>query len=156
MNDQQLEDKVRKDAAKVKKDVSTLVGDSAVRLSRFEDNVSQATGKAKEDLTTWVEGSASQLSEGFEKLTGDARETVVGAAATVKKDVGHGLSHYNAKAQEVADKVPGGFGKKAARYPWVAISIALAVGFMLGIIINPARQSVGYFQPGYNSNPKQS
>ena len=143
MNDQKLDNKIRQDAAKVKKDLNNLVEDSAVRLSRYGDNVSQATGKAKEDVTTWVEDGVSQLSDGFEKLKGDARESVVSAAATVKKDVGHGLSHYNAKAQEVADKVPGGFGKKAARYPWVAISIALAVGFMLGIIINPARQSVG-------------
>jgi ElaB/YqjD/DUF883 family membrane-anchored ribosome-binding protein len=143
MNDQQLENKVRKDAAKVKKDLNTLVGDSAARVNRYEDNVSQATGKAKEDLTTWVEGGVSQLSEGVEKLTGDARETVVGAAATVKKDVGHGLSQYNAKAQEVADKVPGGFGKKAAKYPWVAISIGLAIGFLLGSLLKPARQHLG-------------
>jgi ElaB/YqjD/DUF883 family membrane-anchored ribosome-binding protein len=31
-------------------------------------------------------------------------------------------------------------GKKAARYPWVAISIALTVGFVLGSLLNPARQ----------------
>lgn len=139
MKDQQSENKVHQDADKVKKDLSTLTGDSAVRFSRFEDNLSQATGKAKEDLTTWVEDGVSQLSEGFEKLTGDARETVVGAAATAKKEVGHGLSQYNAKAQEVAEKVPGGFGKKAARYPWVAISIGLAVGFLLGILFKPTR-----------------
>jgi ElaB/YqjD/DUF883 family membrane-anchored ribosome-binding protein len=143
MNDQQLEKKIRKDAARVKKDISTLVGDGVSRLSRFEDNVSQTTGKAKEDLTTWVEDGVSQLSEGFDKLTGDARETVVGAAATVKKDVGHGLSQYNAKAQEVADKVPGGFGKKVASYPWVAMSISLAVGFLLGILLKPGRQPLG-------------
>jgi len=52
MNDRQLEKKIRKDAARVKKDISTLAGDGAARLSRLEDNVSQATGKAKEDLTT--------------------------------------------------------------------------------------------------------
>jgi ElaB/YqjD/DUF883 family membrane-anchored ribosome-binding protein len=141
MNDQQLDNKVRKDANKVKKDLNTLLGDSAVRLSRFEDNVSQATGKAKEDLTTWVDDGVSQFNDGFEKLKGNARET----AATVKKDVGHGLSHYNAKAQEVADRVPGGFGKKAARYPWVAISLALALGFLVGTILNflyPARQPI--------------
>jgi ElaB/YqjD/DUF883 family membrane-anchored ribosome-binding protein len=143
MNDKQLENKVRQDAAKVKKDLNALVGDSTVRFTRIEDNITQATGKAKEDLTTWVEGGVSQLSEGFEKLTGDARDSVVGAAATVKKDVGHGLSQYNAKAQEVADKVPGGIGKKAARYPWVAITIALAVGFLLGILLRPARQPLG-------------
>jgi hypothetical protein len=79
-----------------------------------------------------VEDGAYQLSKGFEKLTGDARETEVSAAATVEKDIGRGLSQYNAKVQEVAGKVPGGFDEKAARYPCVAISIALAVGFLLG------------------------
>ena len=108
MNDQQLENKVRHDAGKVKKDLTTLMGNRV-----------------------------SQLSKGFEKLTGDAKETVVGAAATVKKDVGHGLSQYNAKAQDFADKVPDGFAKKAARYPWVAISIGLLIGFLLGILLKP-------------------
>ena len=139
MNDQQLDNKVRRDATKVKQDMSILVGDSAAQFDRFGDNLSQSTGKAKEDLTTWVEDGISQLSEGIEKLTGDARGTVVDTAATVKKDVGHGLSQYNTKVQEVADKVSGSFGEKAARYPWVGISIALLVGFMLGIVIRPAR-----------------
>ena len=143
MNDQQLEKKVRKDAAKLKKDLSTMMEDSATQLSRYEGSVSQVTCKAKEDMATWVEDSVSQLSEGIEKLTGDARETMVGAAALVKKDVGHGLSQYNAKLQKVADKVPAGLGKKAARYPLVAISIALVVGFLLGILLKPARLYVG-------------
>ena len=143
MNDQQLEKKIRKDAAKVKKDLHTLVRDSTTRMGRYEDNASQATGKAKEDLTTWVVNSIAQLSKGFKKLTGDAKETVVGTAATVKKDVEHGLSHHNVKSQEVADKVPGSFGKKTARYPWVAISIVLGVGFLLGSLLKPARQYFG-------------
>jgi ElaB/YqjD/DUF883 family membrane-anchored ribosome-binding protein len=143
MNDQKLEKKVHRDAVKVKNDISTLVGDSAVRFSRFGDNLSQATGKAKEDLTTWVADGSSQLSDGFEKLTGEAKDTVVSTAATVKKEVGHGLVQYNAKAQEVADQVPGRLGKKAARYPWVAISIALLVGFLLGSLLSPTRPSRG-------------
>jgi ElaB/YqjD/DUF883 family membrane-anchored ribosome-binding protein len=143
MNDQQIENKVRKDADKIKKDIGTLVEDSAAQFSRFEDKVSQATGQAKEDLTTWVEDGVSDLSEGFEKMTDEARESVVSAAATVKKDVGRGLSQYNAEVQKVADKVPGGFGKKAARYPWVAISIALVVGLLLGSLLKPSRQSLG-------------
>ena len=142
MNDRQLDNKVRRDAAKVKKDLSTLVGDSAARLGRFGDNLSQVTGKAKEDLTTWVGDGVSQLSEGFEKLTGDARETVISAVAAVKKDVGHGLSQHNAKAQEVADKVPGRLGELAARYPWVAISFGLAVGLLVGSLLKPSRQPI--------------
>jgi len=110
---------------------------------RYDDNVSQAAGKAKEDLTTWVGDSASQLGEGFEKWTGDAREALVDAAETVKKDVRHGLSQYNAKAQEIADRVPGGFGEKAARYPWVVVTLSLAVGLLLGNVLKPARKPSG-------------
>jgi ElaB/YqjD/DUF883 family membrane-anchored ribosome-binding protein len=139
MNDQQLETKVRKDGAKVQKDLSALVKDSATRLSKVSDDVSQATGKAKEDLTNWVDDSTARLNEGIEKVTGDAKETV----ATVKKNVGHGLVQYNAKAQEVADRVPGDLGKKATQYPWVAISVALVFGFLLGLLFRPARQPLG-------------
>lgn len=139
MNDQQLEKKVRQDAVKVQQDLSTLVGDSAARLGRLEDNVSQAAGKAKEDLTAWAEDSAAQLSKGFEKLTGDTQGTVSDAAAAMKKDVGHKMHQYSVKAQKAAD----GFGKKIAKYPWVAIMIGLAAGFVLGIVLKPAQQSAG-------------
>jgi ElaB/YqjD/DUF883 family membrane-anchored ribosome-binding protein len=143
MNDQQLETKVRQDAAKVKKDLSTLVGDGTARINRFEENVTQAPGKAKDNLTTWVEDGVAQLGEGFEMLTDDAKETVAGAAATVKKEVGNGMNQYNTKVQEFADKVPGGFGKNAVKYPWLAISIALAVGFLLGGLLKPTPKFLG-------------
>ena len=144
MNDRQLENKVRQDVVKVKKDLNTLVGHSAARLSRFEDNFGQVTDKAKEDLTTWVGDGVSQLSEGFEKLAGDTKKTVVGAAATMKKDVGHGLSHYNMKAQEVANKVPGGFGKKAGKYPWVGdIDCPGLLGWCWVIYSNPPGSLLG-------------
>jgi ElaB/YqjD/DUF883 family membrane-anchored ribosome-binding protein len=143
MNDKAFKNKVNRDVDKAKKDLATLGEDGVTGLSRFGNKVGQTTGKAKEDLTTCVDDGVSQLSEGFEKLTDDARETMVSAAATVKKDIEQGLSQYNAKAQEVADKVPGGFGEKAARYPWVTISIALAAGLLLGSLLKPARQPLG-------------
>jgi uncharacterized protein YjbJ (UPF0337 family) len=143
MNDLQLEKKIRQDTAKVRKDLKTLADDSAARIGRLENNVNQVTGKAKEDLTSWVDDNVSQLSDKVEKMTSNARETVVGAAASVKKDVGHGLSQYNAKAQKVVDRVPGDFGKKAARYPWVGMSIALLVGLMVGSLLRPVWQPVG-------------
>ena len=139
MNNQRLANKVRQDVAKVKKDLSTLEGDYAAQFGRFESNVSSAA----EDLTTWVEDGVSQLGEGFEKLTDDAKKTVVSSAAAVKEDVGHGLSQYNAEAQKVANKVPGNFGKQVARYPWVAISMALVVGFLLGFLLKPSRLPLG-------------
>jgi ElaB/YqjD/DUF883 family membrane-anchored ribosome-binding protein len=141
MNDQQFENKVRLDTANVKKDIDNLVEDGTAQINRLQDKVSQAPAKAKQDLAAWVEDSVSELSENFETLTGDAKQAVVGAVATAKVDVGRGLSQYNARVQEVADKVPGDFAKKAASYPWVAISVALVIGFMLGNVLKPTRAS---------------
>jgi ElaB/YqjD/DUF883 family membrane-anchored ribosome-binding protein len=146
MNDQKLDKKVRQDADRVKKDLSTLAEDGAARINRFENNVSVANADAQKDLTKWAEDSVSQLNKNFDKLTSSARETAGGAVATMKKDIGHGLSQYNAKAQDIADKVPDGFAKKVARYPWVVITIGLAIGFLLGLLLQPARQPIEQVQ----------
>jgi ElaB/YqjD/DUF883 family membrane-anchored ribosome-binding protein len=139
MTDQQFENKVRQDTANVKKDIGNLVEDGTAQMNRLQEKVSQAPTKAEKDLAAWVEESVSELSDNFEKLASDAKGTVVGAVATAKEDVGRGLGQYNAKVQGYADKVPGGFAEKAAIYPWVTISIALLVGFMLGTLLKPTR-----------------
>ncbi len=136
MINQEFKNNVRQDIAKVKKDLGTLEETGAAQLSRLETNVS----KAKDDLSTWVGGGISHLGEGFEKLTDDAKGAVASYAAEVNKDVGHGLSRYNSKIQEIADKFPGSFSYKVDRYPWVAISITLVIGFVLGILIKPSRR----------------
>jgi ElaB/YqjD/DUF883 family membrane-anchored ribosome-binding protein len=138
MNDQQLENKIRQDAGKVKKDLSTLAGDSATQLSGFEEKVSQASDKAKKDLTAWAEDGITQLNKRFGRFSQHAQKTVAVTAKTVKEDVGQGLSQYDTKVKDVAAKIPGNFGKKVARYPWVAISIGLVVGFLLGSLFKPA------------------
>ena len=112
-NEQLLDEKFRKDAEKVKKDVTLMVGDSV-----------------------------SRVSQEFDKLANTTKETVVNAAETVRKEVGNGLSQYNEKARDVAEKVPGDIANKATQYPWVAISIALTVGFLLGSFIKPGRKYV--------------
>jgi ElaB/YqjD/DUF883 family membrane-anchored ribosome-binding protein len=142
MNDHQLEKKIIQDTETLKKDLNSLVGDSTARIKNLEDNFNQATSKAKSDLSMWVDESVTHMSDGFEKFKEDARDTVVNTAATVKKDVGQGLSQYNAKAQEVADKVPGGFSMMAAKYPWVSLSIAVMVGFLLGNLLKPTRHTL--------------
>jgi len=142
MNDRQLDRKIRQDAAKVKKDLGTLAEDSAARVSNVEENFSDATTHAKTRISTWVDDNASRMSRELGKLTGDARESVVGAAATLKKDIGHGLSQYNTKVQEMVDKAPSGLSEQAAKYPWVALSITVLAGFLLGMLIRPARQAL--------------
>jgi hypothetical protein len=144
MNDRQLNIKVRKDADRVKKDLITLLEDSATRFSRIGNNVNQVTGKTKDEVSKWVDDGVSQLSVGIEKMTGDAKETVIDTAGKVKKDLGHSLRQYNSKAQEVANRVPGAFGKSAANLPWVVVTIALVTGFLIGIILpKPVQRSMG-------------
>lgn len=138
MKNQKFENKIRKETANVRKDVKALMKEGEARINKFEQDV----GTAKVDITTWVEEGVSSLGDGIGKLTGDARETLVDAAAMVKKDVGYGLKQYDAKAKEIAKKVSGNFAKKVSRYPWASISIALGLGLLLGgLILRPARQS---------------
>jgi ElaB/YqjD/DUF883 family membrane-anchored ribosome-binding protein len=139
MNDRQMGRKIRMDAARVRRDINDLAKDGLIQLNRVENKVSQGSVKAKADLTAWVEKSLTQFGDEIEKATGDAKESVMDTTAAVKKDIGRGLSKYNAKVQEAANKVPGGWGKKAARYPWVAVTIALMVGLLLGGMLKPVR-----------------
>jgi ElaB/YqjD/DUF883 family membrane-anchored ribosome-binding protein len=136
MNDKAFEDKVKEDLDSVKQDGST-------GLNRLEDKIIQSAGKVKEYLTTWSEDGAAQVTRKLEHLKGDVLDKVIVTAKTVEQDVDQGMNQYNVKVQELADQVPGGFSKKAARYPWVTISISLAVGMLLGMLLKPARQPLG-------------
>jgi ElaB/YqjD/DUF883 family membrane-anchored ribosome-binding protein len=140
MNDRQLNNKVRKDADRIIKDINTLVGDSSTRFSRFEDDVNQAAGKVKEELSSWVEEGVSK----FDRMKGNVKDSVASTAAIVKKDVNRGMIQYNNKAQKIADKLPGGFSRSATKYPWVVISLGLALGFFLGILLKPSRHIIKY------------
>jgi ElaB/YqjD/DUF883 family membrane-anchored ribosome-binding protein len=132
MKDKTFEKKVDRDIDQTKQDFTSL----------GENNVT-GLAKIKTDLVTLGEDGVTGLSRKFEQLTDATTEMVTDAVKTVNKDLGHGLSEYNAKVQEAADKVPGGFGEKATRYPWVAISVSLAFGLLLGLLLKPGRQPVG-------------
>ena len=88
----------------------------------FEKKVNRDVDKAKNDLATLGEDGVTGLSRKFEQLTDDTKKTVDVAVKTVNKAVGHGLSQYNAKIQEVADRVPGGAGwRRAGRRTYPAL-----------------------------------
>ena len=136
MNEKKLDAKIQRDVENVKQDMGSLGGNVATRFGKAQDNFGDAADKAKADVTTWAEESASDLGEKIEHLTDDAKEKM----SAVKKDVGHGLSQFNTKAQQMADKIPGDFGQQAASNPWVLISIALGLGFFLGtVLFRPTR-----------------
>ena len=108
---------------------------------KFEKQVNRDIDKAKIDLAALRDDGITGLNRIFEQLTGDTKNSVDVAVKSVNKTVGQGLSQYNAKVQDVADRVPGGFAEKAAGYPWVTISISLAVGLLLGALLKPGRQA---------------
>jgi ElaB/YqjD/DUF883 family membrane-anchored ribosome-binding protein len=109
----------------------------------FENKVNRDIDKAKEDVATLGEDGVTGLSRKFEQLTDETKEMVTDAVKSLNQEVGHGLSTYNAKVQDFADRLPGDFGKKAARYPWVTITMSLAAGLLLGVLLKPRRQPVG-------------
>jgi ElaB/YqjD/DUF883 family membrane-anchored ribosome-binding protein len=109
----------------------------------FENKVDRDVEQAKNDLATLGDDGVTGLSRKFEQITDDTKKTVDVAVKNVNKAVGQGLSEYNAKVQEVADRVPGGFSKKVAEYPWVTMTISLALGLLLGTLLKTGRQHLG-------------
>jgi ElaB/YqjD/DUF883 family membrane-anchored ribosome-binding protein len=105
-----------------------------------EKQVQQDAARVKKDLNTMLNNRVSQITEEIERLTGEAKDSVLDATESVKKDIGSRLSQYNSKAEEVVKKVPGGFVEKAAKYPWVALSLAMIVGFLLGNLLKPTHK----------------
>jgi hypothetical protein len=108
--------------------------------NNFKKQVIRDVDKAKIDLVALRDDGITGLNRIFEQLTGDTQRTVDVAAKTVNETVGQGLSQFNAKVQEVVDRVPGGLGKKATGYPWATFTISLILGFLLGVILKPGRQ----------------
>ncbi len=132
MNDKTFGKKVNRDVNQTKKDLTTLKDDNVTGMTRI-----------KKDFVTLKDDGVTGVSRKFDQLADDTKKKVTGAVQTINEDVGHGLSQYNAKIQEIADRVPGGFSKKAARYPWVTVTISLIFGLLLGGLLKPGRRSGG-------------
>ncbi len=109
----------------------------------FENKVNRDIDNTKKDLATLTDDGVTGLGRKFEQLEESMKTTVTGAAKTINEGVGQGLSQYNAKVQEVADRVPGEFSKKATEYPWVTITLSVVIGLLLGMLLKPGRQSAG-------------
>jgi ElaB/YqjD/DUF883 family membrane-anchored ribosome-binding protein len=109
----------------------------------FENKVNHDVDQTKKDLATLGDDGVTGLRRVMEPLAENARNKFAAATKVINKEVGHGLSQYNEKVQDIANRVPGSFGKKAAGYPWVTITISLALGLLLGVILKPGRQAVG-------------
>jgi len=120
MDDKAFENKVNQDIDKTKADVATL----------------------RDDVATLGDDGATGLGRMVDQLAGDTKQMVAAGVKTINQEVGQGLAQYNAKVQEFADRVPGDLGRKAAIFPWVTITMSLAFGLMLGLLLKPGRQPV--------------
>jgi len=106
-----------------------------------EEKTVEAVTHAKDDVVTWVEEGVSNIKEGTQQIMDDAKKTYDKTTKVIDKNVKNGLRQYNLKAQEIADNVPGGLGDNVIRYPWVAITVSLLIGFALGFLLRPARKA---------------
>jgi hypothetical protein len=106
--------------------------------TRTLDRIGQDTKKVKNDVVELAKDSSARFNHGIEKMAGDAQETVSTAAKTVVRDVSQGLSQYNTKVDGLVAKMPGDINKRAYRYPWVAMSILLVAGLLVGVAIGSA------------------
>jgi ElaB/YqjD/DUF883 family membrane-anchored ribosome-binding protein len=109
----------------------------------FEQKVIRDIETMKKDLAKLGDDSVTGLSRKYEQLADDTKKKAAGAIQTVTQRVEQGLSQYNAKVQDMADRVPGDFSKKAAGYPWVTVTMSLAFGLLLGALLKPGRRPVG-------------
>ena len=105
----------------------------------LEREITRDVDKVKKDLARLRVNGASELSRRFDMLAEEAKKSASMTARSLNQGIGQGLSSYNSRVQEVVDRVPGNIGKKAASYPWVAISATLILGLMIGAIIKPSR-----------------
>jgi len=110
---------------------------------KYQHKIGQDVTRTKKDLLALGNDSVAGLSNMFEQLADDTQKKVSGAVESVGKGVEQGLSQYNSKVQELADRIPGNFGKNAAGYPWVTITASLAFGLLLGALLKPGRQPAG-------------
>ena len=106
-----------------------------------KNQLSKDAEEIKEDINTLAEDSVSQVSKDYENIKEEVKTTVNGAIHSMKKEVEYGLSQYNTKAQELADKVHDGLGKEITKYPWVSISVALVIGVLIGGFLKPGRRT---------------
>lgn len=141
MSTRQIENRIERDTNHLKDDLKDLASDNDVRMKNFGNSVKQSTDQAEKDATRWVGNGISQVSDRMNTLNDEARAAVVQAAAKLKKEANQSLDQYNDNAQQLADKIPGGFGEKVAKYPWVSLSVVLLVGVLLGSMIRFIRRS---------------
>jgi ElaB/YqjD/DUF883 family membrane-anchored ribosome-binding protein len=99
---------------------------------QFEKKMRQDANKVIKDVHTLLEDGAAQLGRFEERMSQggkQAKEDLVNWAEESASQMGDGF-----------EKVTGSMAQKVTDHPWVAISVGLAFGFVLGSLLKPARQ----------------
>jgi ElaB/YqjD/DUF883 family membrane-anchored ribosome-binding protein len=107
----------------------------------YEKRINRDLDRTKRDLSALRDDIVTGLNMKLDELAGHPRKSAEVAVQTLNKSIGHGLNQYNTKVQDVVDKVPGDIGKKAAGYPWVAITMSIVLGLMFGALLRFSRQT---------------
>jgi len=107
----------------------------------YEKRINRDLDRTKRDLSALRDDIVSGLNLKLDELAGHPKKSAEVAVKTLNKSIGHGLDQYNTKVQDVVDKVPGDIGRKAAGYPWVAISLSIVLGLMFGVLIRFSRHT---------------
>jgi ElaB/YqjD/DUF883 family membrane-anchored ribosome-binding protein len=105
----------------------------------LEKRINRDLDRAKRDLAALGDDLVVGLSRNFEQLSDGPRKSAAFAVKNLNKSIGQGLNQYNTKIQDVVDRVPGDIGKKAAGYPWVAITMSMVLGLVLGTLLKLGR-----------------
>lgn len=116
-------------------------GSELMNEKQMNKKIEQDSENVKKDINSLMEDSVSRVTKGLERLTGEAKDTLVNTSETMKKEIGQGIKQYNAKANDFAKSIPGDLSKKVSNYPWVAISIGLGIGLLLGGLFKHAQRS---------------
>jgi len=107
-------------------------GNELMDEKQMDKKIEQDSQKVKKDINSLMEDSVSRVTKGLERMTEDAKDTFVSTSETMKKDIGYGIKQYNSKVNDLSKNVPGDLSKKVSQYPWVAISIGLGIGLLVG------------------------
>ena len=109
------------------------------RINRDFDRARRDLAVLRDDVFTGLSSKVEQLSDGPRKSAAVAVKTLNKSIGQGLDQIGQGLDQYNTKVQSVVDRVPGDLGKKAAGYPWVAITMSMVLGLVLGTLLKLGR-----------------
>jgi ElaB/YqjD/DUF883 family membrane-anchored ribosome-binding protein len=98
---------------------------------QLEKKIRQDVNKVSKDIDTLLGDGAIRL--------GRFEAKVSQSGVKAKEDLITWVEENTSQMGEGIEKVTDSFAQKISSHPWIAISIGLSFGFLLGSLIKPAR-----------------